>query len=244
MMPLLTAQKHQWTSQPPYNFYHFPEDHREGWSAFWESMDGDTDKVLDFAKKAGIEFPEEWFESLHKFLFDAYAGNPKLLRQSADKSFGGFLSDVAKNHQDNPKDKSWYTKRGVTKKQFIAMLERSAEISDPRQSVAYVNARVRDLGFYLYSEYMLSKTKGKSKIKSVASDLNKQAYEIECNVAGESLLQNIKEGQPVRHAMYPDEPFLVTEAVQDSSGKLKMLVVRGASGNISFIKDLWNVSVE
>lgn len=242
-MPLLTAQKHQWTSQPPYNFYHFPEEHREGWVAFWESMDGDMDKMLEFAKKASIEFPAEWFESLHKFLFDAYAGNPKLLRQSADKSFGGFLGDIAKNHQDNPKDKAWYTKRGVTKSQFISMMERCAEITDPRQAVAFINARIRDLGFYLYSEYTLSKTKGKSKIRSVASELNKKAYDIECAVANGSLLENITAGQSVKHAMYPTESFLVTEAVADEDGKLTMLVVRSADGKVSFIRDLWNVAV-
>jgi len=97
-MPVLNAQKHQWTKQPPYNFYHFPEEHRDGWEKFWESMDGDLDKVLKFAKTTGIECPNEWAESLHIFLFDIFAGNPKLLKKAAKENFKGFLGTVAKNY--------------------------------------------------------------------------------------------------------------------------------------------------
>jgi hypothetical protein len=235
-MPLLiSAQKHQWTKQPPYNFYHFPEEHRAGWQAFWNEMKGDIDKILEFAKKADIECPNEWCESLHIFLFDVFAGNPKLLKKAAGKTFGEFLNAVIKNHKDSPKEKQWYTVRGITQKKFIAMLERGADIQDIRQAVAFINARVKDLGFHLYSEFLLSKTKHKSEIKNVASEMNKKAYELECEAIGHSPLEGISEGDVISHALFPNEKFMITEVAND------MLVTRDSQGKVAFIKDFWNV---
>jgi hypothetical protein len=242
-MPMRIAEKHQWTKQPPYNFYHFPEEHRAGWQNFWESMDGDLDKVLAFAEKSDIECPCEWAESLHRFLFSIFSGDPKLLKNAADKSFGSFLSQVATNHQKEPKEKNWYTIRGITQSNFVAMLERASDIKDARQAVAFINARVRDLGFYLYSEFILSKTKGKSEIKSVASDLNKQAFKIEKKVLGESPLIGIRKGQSVRHSLFPDEHFMVIEAIKNNEDEPEMLITRDTKGRIAFIEDLWNVLI-
>jgi len=238
-MPLLTAQKHQWTKQPPYNFYHFPNEHKANWKSFWEEMGGDIDKILEFAKKADIECPKEWLESLHLFLFSEFSGNAKLVRSAAEKTFGSFLSTIAKQHQEKPKDRNWYSLRGVTQHGFISALERAADINDLRQSVAYINARMIDLGFYLYSEYMLTKTKQKDKIKSVASDLNKEAYKLETEVLGESPLRWIAEGNVVSHAFFPGEKFMVIDVVANKD--LDMLVARDSAGKIAFIKDLWNV---
>lgn len=241
-MPLLTAEKHQWTSQPPYNFYHFPEEHRAGWQAFWKEMEGDIDKILDFAKKANIECPNEWIESLHRFLFYTFAGNVKLLKHSADTSFGTFLGKVKDNHTNTPKNKDWYTVRGITLKNFIAMLERAEEIKDVRQAVAFINARVKDLGFYLYSEFLLSKTKGKNEIKSVASDLNKKAYELECNALGISPLNNLKIGSVIKYNLYPNEDFTVLDIIKDNQNKISMVVTKDAKDRIGFMSDLWNVA--
>lgn len=238
-MPLLTAQKHQWTKQPPYNFYHFPEEHKANWKTFWEEMGGDIDKILEFAKKADIEAPNEWFESLHRFLFSEFSGDAKLTKSAASKTFGAFLTEIAKRHQEDPKERNWYSLRGVTKHGFIAALERAAEINDLRQSVAYINARIKDFGFYLYSEYTLTKTKQKEKIKSVASDLNKEAYDLETDVLGESPLRWIAEGNVVTHAFFPGEKFMVIDVVADKD--LDMLVTRDSAGKVAFIKDLWNV---
>lgn len=241
-MPLLTAQKHQWTYQPPYNFYHFPEEHRIGWQTFWEEMGGDIDKILDFARAAKIDSPEEWFESLHIFLFSTFSGNPKLLKTAAKKDFGGFLQTVIKNHQDNPKQKQWYTVRGVTRDGFIAVLERAADIKDLRQAVAFINARVKDLGFHLYSEFILAQTSARSKIKSVASDLNKQAYEIECEVLGKSPLEGIAENVVVAHALFPEDRFVITDVIRNDDSSLLLLVAKDLNGKVAFIPDLWNVT--
>ena len=241
-MPLLTAEKHQWTKQPPYNFYHFPDEHRAGWQVFWKEMDGDIDKILEFAKKADIECPNEWYESLHRFLFLTFAGNTKLLKTSADTSFGTFLQKVRDNHFNDPKNKQWYTVRGITKNNFIAMLERAVDIKDIRQAVAFVNARVKDLGFYLYSEFILSKTKGKSKIKSVASNTNKKAYELEIEAIGESPLTSLHVGNTIQHSLFPDEEFKISEIVKDGHNKMKMFVTRDTQGRVAFISDFWNVA--
>ena len=240
-MPLLTAEKHQWTKQPPYNFYHFPEEHRAGWQTFWEEMDGDLDKILAFAKTADIECPNEWYESLHRFLFLTFAGNVKLLKCGADTSFGTFLQKVRDNHFNNPKNKQWYTVRGITQNNFIAMLERATDIKDIRQVVAFVNARVKDLGFYLYSEFLLSKTKGKSEIKSVASTLNKKAYKLESAAIGHSPLEDLQDGHTVRHSLFPDDAFEITEIIRDDNKAISMLVASDTAGRVAFITDLWNV---
>jgi len=241
-MPLLTAEKHQWTKQPPYNFYHFPDEHRAGWQVFWEELDGDLDKILEFAKKADIECPNEWYESLHRFLFLTFDGNVKLLKCGADTSFGTFIQKVRDNHFNNPKNKQWYTVRGVTQNNFIAMLERAAEIKDIRQAVAFVNARVKDMGFFLYSEFILSKTKGKSEIKSVASNLNKKAYELETTARGYSPIEELEIGNIVRHSLFPDDEFKISEIVQNAKDEIEMLVTLDTHGRVAFITDLWNVA--
>jgi len=240
-MPLLTAQKKCWTKQPPYNFYHFPEEHRAGWEKFWKEMDGDAEKVLDFAKKADIECPPEWFESLHRFLFGVFCGNPKLLKQAASKDFNTFVGQTAKNHQNEPKERDWYTIRGVTHPDFVAMLERAAEVKDVRQAVAFINARVKDFGFFLYSEYVLSKTEGKSEIKSVASNLNKQAYELECAAIGESPIGGLDAGCTIVHALFPEDQFNVTEVIRKDNEEIETLVTQDKQGHVAFIGDIWNV---
>ena len=241
-MPLLTAEKHQWTKQPPYNFYHFPDEHRAGWTVFWEEMDGDIDKILEFAKKADIECPAEWYESLHRFLFLTFDGNVKLLKCGADTSFGTFIQKVKDNHANNPKHKQWYTVRGITQNNFISMLERAADIKDVRQVVAFVNARVKDLGFYLYSEFILSKTKGKSEIKSVASNLNKKAYELEIKARGHSALEALDAGNIIRHSLFPEDEFEITEIVRDEHDEIEMFVTTDKQGRVAFVADLWNVA--
>lgn len=241
-MPLLTAQKHQWTEQPLYNFYHFPEEHRANWESFWEELGGDIGDILDFAKQAGIDSPKEWLESLHRFLFLEFSGDFALTKSAASKSFGDFLSTIAKNHQDKPKDRAWYRDHGVTATKFISVLEHAAEIKDLRQSVAYVNARIQDYGFSLYSEYTLTKTSQKNKIKSVASDMNKEAYDLESAALGESPLSGLRDGNVVSHALFPNEKFMVIDVVANDSD-IEMLVTRDTAGHVAFITDLWNVQI-
>jgi len=240
-MPFLKLGQ-RFNKQPPNNLYHFPYEHKEGWMTFWKAMEGDMDKILAWAKKAGVEGPAEWFESLHRFLFDVFSGNPKLLKEASGKTFGEFLKQVAKNHTTDPKPKQWYTVRGLTRSGFIGALERAAEISNLRQAIAYVNARVLDMGFYLYSEYLLSKSEGKSKLKSVASDLNKKAYNIECTALGESPLASLKKGSTVEHGLFPGEALMVVDIVSDDQD-IDMVVARDSQGNPAYIEDIWNLKL-
>lgn len=238
-MPLLTAQKHGLGTNTPFNFYHFPEEHKENWSAFWESNDGDLDKILDFAKKAGIERPAEWVDSLHRFLFDVFSGNPKLLKHASKGTFGTFLNKVVENHKKEPKDRNWYVVRGVTPDSFVAMLERAAEIKDTQHCVSFINARLKDMGFYLYSEFILSKTSEKSKIKSVASRLMRQSRNIIEDVTGQSVLAHAEPGLNVSHKLFPGE---VLEIV--GSGELdseKFIAVVDEASRIGFVFDHWNL---
>lgn len=237
---LKVAQRYK--NDAPNNLYHFPQEHLEGWKAFWEAMDGDMDKILSWAKKAGVESPAEWFESLHRFLFDVFVGSPKLLKEASGKTFGEFLKQVAKNHVNDPKPRQWYSVRGVTRQGFVAALERAAEIPNIRQAVAYVNARILDLGFYLYSEYLLSKSEGKSKLKSVASDLNKKAYNIECAALGESPLANLKKGSTVEHGLFPGESLMVVDIVSEDQD-IDLVVARDAQGKPAYIEDIWNLRI-
>lgn len=243
-MPMLTAQKHQWTKQPPYNFYHFPNEHKAAWATFWDQMDGDLDKVIEFADKAGIECPCEWVESLHRFLFDSFVGNPKVFkRHAASEKFGTFLKELAKNHQEEPKDKDWYLKKGVSARDFVAIMERAAEIKDVRQAVAYINARVLDLGFHLYSEFILNKAPGKKSFKSIASTLNKKAYEAEKAALGELPTDRLVVGNSFSHRLFPNDKFLVVDVEKTASGDMKLITARDQNGHVSFICDFWNVRV-
>jgi len=179
-MPLLAVgQRHSWVKQPPYNFYRFPDEHRGNWKTFWEEMDGDREKILAFAEKSDIECPCEWFESLHWFLFDIFSGDEKLMRKASKGGFGSFLAQVATNHINSPKEKEWYFLKGVTPENFIRVVETAAEIDDIRHCVAYVNARMKEFGSALYSEFLLSKVVEKKELKSIASELNKKAYALE-----------------------------------------------------------------
>jgi len=241
-MFLKSAQRFSFNKPAPNNLYHFPREHKAGWQAFWESMDGDTDKILDFAKKSDIDSPEEWFSALHLFLFDVFSGNPNLLKVASGKSFGEFLKQVAENHTKDPKDKNWYVEKGITKNKFIAALERAADIADVKQAIGYVNARIVNLGFYLYSEYLLAKTEGKSKLKSVASGMNKQAYELEHKALGYSPLEDLAIGDKIGHSLAPHNVFMVVDVVKDNS-TIEMIVARDLHGKAAYIEDIWNVTV-
>jgi len=238
-MPLLTAQKHGLGTQPVYNFYHFPEEHKANWEEFWKSNDGDLDKILEFAKKADIANPNEWVESLHIFLFDTFCGNPKLLKKASKTAFGPFLQKIVENHKKEPKDKGWYTKRGVTKDSFIGIVERAAEIKDIQHCVSFINARISDLGFYLYSEYILSKTSEKSKIKSVASNLMKRSKEIIENVTGRSIRDEVTSGSIVAHCMFPGEHFSVIGS--GTFDEDPFIAVVDENSHVGFVFDYWNL---
>lgn len=252
-MPLkINAFNHDCFDQPPRNLYSFSGEQKHAWSLFWEEMDGDLDKILKFAKDSGIENPEEWFESLHHFLFDVFSGNSKLLKKAAKKTFQEFLAQIAENHINDPKDKYWYFNKGLTKQKFIRMIEGAAEVVDLRQAISYLNSRVsNDFGSKVYSEYILSKTPQKKEIISIASEMNKKAWEIESSLSGKYVTVNISD--KIKHFCFPKEEFTVT-GMHRSTAKIKIsgetehieplqtcLIVKDSKGKVGYIFDLWNV---
>jgi hypothetical protein len=198
-------------------------------------MSGDQNKILSWAEKAEIEEPEGWFNELYKFLFGNYSGDLKLLKQAAASSFSTFLVQTAENHLNDPKDKWWYTDQGCNHGSFVAALERAAEIENLENAIYYVNARVRDLGFKLYDEYLLAQAGHLDKIKSVASALRKKAYDIEVEVCGE--FDTFEPKDVIRHANFPGETFEVQDMVDG------VIIVTDKNGGDCYIADVWNVEL-
>lgn len=235
-MPLLrVAQSHSSFNQPPYCFYTFAKEHYRGWMNFWKEMDGDREKILSFAKKGEVDNPEEWFDSLHHFLFDVFSGDYKLLKKAAKKTFGEFLAQVAENHVNDPKDRNWYFLKGLLKSDFIRVMEYAAEMPDVKQAVGYVNARTPEFGAKLYSEWLLSKTQHFKEMQTIASTMNKKAAEIEKGATGKTILSRLVAEDKIRHAGFPNEVFEVVCVHSD------FIVVEDRNNKEGYIFDTWNV---
>jgi len=233
-MPLVTSSFYP----EQVGWYEFPVEHKELWSRFWDDHNGDLDKIVDFAKKAGIKSPKEFYNALHWFLFDSFSGNPEILKSASSKDFSGFLGQVLKNHLNNPKDKNWYKKKNTSHKRFLEVIEGAVELKNYEQAVAYVNARITPLGSHLFHEWLLSQTKQRNQIKSIASDLSRCAYEIEKN-EGRDAVSKLKYGSTVGHILHPDKKFFVLAVI--GSGNSQVVVARNGLGHRCFIPDVWNI---
>jgi hypothetical protein len=219
--------------------YTFADEQKKGWLEFWKDMDGDRDKILDFAKKADVDNPEEWFNSLHKFLFDLFAGDVKLLRKAAKKSFGEFLAQVAENHVNDPKPTDWYYLKGLRQRDFVRVMEYASMMPDVRGAIAYVNARTPEYGAKLYNEWLLSKTPQNKELKSIASDMNKKAYEIEKEATGKDGLLDLTAETKVKHAAFPGEVFTAVEVDDEEA----FVVVEDKNEKENYVFDIWNLEI-
>lgn len=243
-MPMVkTAQRGSHLRPGLDDYYVFPEQHKGNWARFYESMDGDQEKILAWADKAGIEHPKAWFESLHRFLFDIYTGTPAMLKKAAKENFGSFLKEVHSNHLKNPKPVTWYRAQGITPQRFIDVMSEAAEIKQIEQAIAYVNARIMNLGYYLYAEYLLSKTDEAKKLRSVASQRNHEAYDLECLTFGKSPLVGIKEGDFVTHAFKDGLKLAVERIVWEDpdQSSISVIVARDKHKTPYIISDIWNL---
>jgi len=234
MSLLIDAQSHSCFNLPKPGLYHFSEEHRQGWSEFWHIMDGDLDKIVDWAVKAGIEDPEIWYNELHKFLFDVYSGDYRLLRKAAADNFQSFLASLANNHSNEPKDRRWYTSIGLLPDEFVRILESASELKDIRDVIHYINGRVPDLGFKLYEQFLLSRTGVQKKTARIISNLRKKAFEIEAEYGCVKLPQP---GNVVGHINFPGEKFVVTAVVN------KIITAMDENGKDCFFADPWNLDV-
>ena len=235
-MPMLKAQQHpDMFGHPPAGLYHFNEIHRDGWRTFWKEMDGDVDKILKWADAAGIEDSKIWYQELHKFLFDFYSGDTSLIRKAAKGKFVDYIAQVTKNHINDPKPGWWYNERGVNYEKFISILQRSVDSTDERSVIYFLNARLVDFGFNLYSEYLLSKTGYEKSMQSIASNMRKKAYDIEQSICGE--YEDLEEGDIIRHANFPGETFQVLEVADG------VTVTADKDGLDCYVTDPWNVEL-
>jgi hypothetical protein len=244
-MPLYkTAQRGSHLRPKLDDYYVFPEVHKGNWAKFYESMDGDQEKILSWADKSGIEHPKAWFESLHRFLFDIYTGTPAMLKKAAKENFGSFLKEIHSNHMKNPKPDRWYHAQGITPRRFMEVMRDAAEIKQTDQAIAFINARVMNLGFYLYSEFILSKTDEGKKLKSVASQKNKEAYDLECLALGKSPLCKLREGDIVEHSLCPQEKLAIEKIVWDDPdhSSLSVVMARNEKKTPFIIVDIWNLT--
>lgn len=253
-MPLLrVSQKHTCLNQKEFDSYVFNDEHKADWAEFWESMDGDLEKVLDFAEKAEIENPVDWVNNLHKFLFDFFSGNEKLLKKAGKKSFKDFLAQVAENHINDPKEKYWYFKKGLKIQDFIRVMEYAACFEKPTEAVRYINARTPDYGAKLYSEWLLSKAINKKELVSVASELNKKAYKLEEEITGKSIFDAVKTDgtTKISHSRFPNSELTIVGVHKaplkiSASGDTEdrsYLIIQDEKGKTGYIFDPWNVEI-
>lgn len=243
-MPLLrTAQRGSHLRPARDDYYVFPEQHKGNWARFYESMGGDQEKILSWADKAGIEHPKAWFESLHRFLFDLYSGTAAMLKKAAKDNFSAFLKDIHTNHTKNPKPVSWYRAQGITPNRFLEVMKEASEIKQIDQAIAYVNARVMNLGYYLYAEYILSKTDEAKSIKSVAAQRNKEAYDLECLALGRSPLSALKEGDNVIHSFANFIELAVEKIIWEDPdhSSIATIVARDKNKTPYILSDIWNL---
>ena len=216
--------------QPVSGMYMFSEKNKEGWKNFWKEMNGDKDKIIKWAADAKIEMPEEWYLNLHLFLFDCYSGE-LLTKKAAAKSFNNFLKKAMENHINNPKDKRWYLSKGMTKRQFINMLQNAAEMEKPNSIIAYMNGKNPGLGYELYDEFILSLTGWKWETKKKASELAKKAYEIESNTYYDSF----RKDDIIIHMAHPQEPMKVEAVIDDG------IVAVKENGSYAYLIEPWNL---
>jgi hypothetical protein len=210
-MPLLKIAD-RYVDDKPRCLYDFPRSHKPLWEEFWRALDGDYDKILDFAKKGGVENPVEWLEELHRFLFDVFSGCPELVKKASADAFGKFINKIAEQHIKNPREKHWYLERGVLPDDFIDCLKEASKLETPKETILYLNNQIINFGTDLYSEFLLLKTKQSADIKALASKLTKDAYDIELAIVGDAhpVRSHIKLGSKFKHKNCGDVTFECT----------------------------------
>ena len=185
-MPALTARY----GKPDviWGVYQFGEAQLPQWREFWRACDGDTAKCLEAAKDMGVSDPHNFVGALHRFLFYMWPGDVDLQKggfgrqgQAKPKDFLSFMHKIADDHESEPMPKHWYQDLGVTHEQYVGIL-RAGNVVEPDNEehlVAYINARIPDLGFKLYSSYLLFRApRAKATVKKVRESLERVAAKL------------------------------------------------------------------
>jgi hypothetical protein len=237
-MPLFVKAE-TYRKQPERNMYMFEPTHKAFWKDLWYEFDGDKEKLIEFAKEGGVSNPEDWFEELHRFLFSVYSSDCPNFKTAAKASFSTFLKNIVEKHIKDPYDKHWYLAKGVTERGFIKYLERAALLEDDDVAAKFLNSKIPDFGYRLYSEFILMRSNKKKDLKSIASATNKRAYELEKSV-GFDLLNGLHIGDKVEHILFPNEVFSVVSFI--TKDNLNIIAVEDQNGNIGYVFDKWNVT--
>lgn len=237
-MPLLVVAE-TYRKQIERNMYMFEPSHKSLWLAVWEEFDGEKEKLLEFAEEGGVSNPEDWVEELHRFLFSVYSSDCPTFKTAAKTDFASFLKVITEKHIKNPYEKGWYLARGVTERGFIQYLERAALLEDPDLSVKYLNSKIPDFGYKLYSEFLLARSPKKKELKSIASATNKRAYELEKSV-GFDLLAGLRVGDRIEHTLFPGEIFSVVAFLKEKDQDV--IVVEDQNNKLGYVFDKWNVT--
>lgn len=255
-MPLLKIAD-RFVDEKPRCLYDFPKAHKELWCEFWRANDGDYDKILNFAKRAGIENPVEWLEELHRFLFDVFCGCDELVKKASKDGFSGFLNKIADQHEKDPKEKRWYLDRGALPEDFVCWLKEAGKLEKPSEAISFLNNHIVNFGNDLYSEFLLLKTKQSSEIMSLASKMTKDAYDVEMQVLDEAVhpvRAHVVVGSLFKHKNFPGLEFECIDVnIPTSTNRINgtkrviantkypVVTCKDEEGGIHVFDDVWNL---
>jgi hypothetical protein len=201
---------------PVHGLYTFAEEHKEDWHKFWINMQGDIDKILDFAKDLGIESPKDWLEELHRFLFDIFSGSYRMITASNNLTFNQFLKGIIENHKKSPKTHYWYACHDTDLNGFIKIFEIASEFDDYKEAINHINARIRDFGSKVFNEWVLTKAKESGEIKSIATNKIKEMNKLERTIFG---ARNFKIGEKINYFGFNDS-LEITEICMEPITKI------------------------
>ena len=217
---------------PSAGLYDFADEQKAMWKKFWINMDGDMDKIIAFAKDLGVETPKEWFEELHRFLFDLYYGKDKIYRkeykkEAAANTFQKYLKDICEIHKESPKDNWWYAKKNLDYTNFLRLIEKASQFEDYKQAINHINSHVPDFGSKIHSEWMLTHAPEAGELKSIATKKYKEAVALENEILGK---EQFSIGDKVNYFGFTGE-LTITNIVSSDVKKISFRDL--AEGNFS-----------
>jgi hypothetical protein len=173
----------------PYMKYYFSPDLLSQWQEFWQSINGDINECLKFAEKGSISDPNQWCASLHKFLFSVWPGNPKLLMKEAKvNSLQGYVTLIADQHRETPREKSFYIKLAVTGDDFVRIMDSAKAFESEYDIIQFINARIPDYGNRVLEEYALqfggfeAVQEKVAELRSLAKKVRKEAAKLDLDI--------------------------------------------------------------
>jgi len=230
-MPMLKNATSRWDDQPLATRLEFFEEHRAGWEHLWNENGGNRDSIIKWAEDAGMSHPNNFFDGLHRFLFQHHYDPLKKCAALPGK-FSEWLLSTARMHAEKPQDKFFYLDQGCTLKGYLRALERAAIQKNVEESILVLNSEMPRSGDKLYAEFLLAQAGYKDQMKALASELNRAAFEIE---AGNDVSQHYEAGDELEYTLTGDRLSFLKKV----DGHI---VAANKHGGISVIEDVWNIA--